>query len=119
MSAFDLEDLIYAEQECEIGFYEGFAKLWQAALNVKASPEQSSNSRSIRHYSILFYAKLVYEKAFFSRIQAHIRHLDLIAQFPRVNPKPTSVEGEVDVCAPRQNSRRSPFLRASPHGVLA
>ncbi|KIJ45693.1 hypothetical protein M422DRAFT_46729 [Sphaerobolus stellatus SS14] len=130
MSAFDLEDLIHVEQDFfdvgykdgyahgrihgliegralgrekgfelweEIGFYEGFAKLWQAALNVKASPdEKSSNSRSAKR-------KSPSPNPSTTRTQAHIRHLlDLIAQFPRVNPKPTvdvEGDGELDVSA--------------------
>lgn len=45
----------------EVGFYEGFARMWQVALAQQGSTDE--------------------------RTAGHIRHLlDLIAQFPRVNP---------------------------------
>ncbi|KAF8504291.1 hypothetical protein BU17DRAFT_58193 [Hysterangium stoloniferum] len=57
----------------EIGFYEGFASLWAVASH--KSPKSDG--------------------AVQSRTEVHIRHLlELIAQFPRVNPSPSSSESD-------------------------
>ncbi|KAI0755515.1 hypothetical protein C8Q74DRAFT_1210670 [Fomes fomentarius] len=63
----------------ELGFYEGFSLMWKAILDVQGAQDD--------------------------RTQSHIRHLlELIAQFPRVNPSAvaaasegTSSEAEVDI----------------------
>ncbi|KAI0077944.1 DUF1715-domain-containing protein [Panus rudis PR-1116 ss-1] len=105
MSDFDLEDLVNVEQTFydegykdgfthgrihgliegralgrekgfemweEVGFYEGFALTWHAIYNQK----QTGNDRVLHHAKYL---------------------LDLIAQFPRVNPSSAGPTAEVDI----------------------
>jgi len=63
----------------EIGFYEGFAKFWE---RIHQKDKDRDNTTE-------------------SRIESHIRHLlDLVSQFPRINPSAEQdANAQVDVAA--------------------
>ena len=82
----------------EIGFYEGFAKVWEAVYQTNDGIEH--NTKYAQRFIILYFTLSTIS----SRSESHIRHLlDLVSQFPRVNPsaRPQGSDGsevaELDV----------------------
>ncbi|KAF8578616.1 DUF1715-domain-containing protein [Ramaria rubella] len=59
----------------EIGFYEGFAKVWEASFRLTKSITTATESRT----------------------ENHLRHLlDLVSRFPRINPSTQSQSDNVE-----------------------
>lgn len=73
----------------ELAFYEGFARLWGAALSARGDEDRRVVS-SVRGNGAFSDIQATFVP--FSRSVGHIKHLlDFIASFPRVNPSTANI----------------------------